>query len=248
MNAQQRLQLLRNKQKERDTESEKILREAVRMSALMQLYTENPGAFDFNSLSHSKKVALIRENYKEYKDRINVDLFPRDSKVDLFISKPNVFRKYINFEELNRTQLQSIAELRPSYFLKYDIPISSLNGNTWSILLKFDTDHYASLFIENIPRIRNKTDLRVVFTTKPYLLKLVTVDVAQASVLSAKEWILLTNWNYIRQYPVTYSDEMIEWLTLESSVEILAGSAASRQLKEAMKRITDLQLQRTQND
>lgn len=216
---------------------ERLLRMAVTMPALVDLYRENPDAFDFNKLTTEQRVLMLSENYEIFKDKIDIAALPKKNRVDLFISKPNVFKKFIDFEDLTKELLQRIAIMRPSYFVKYKLPVAKLNQTSWLRLIKHKPEKYVDLFVENIPNLRSKTELRTIFEKNPKLLTVVTVDAAQHSVLTAKEWILLINWKDVRKTPYTYKEDVIEWLEIESSVEVLSGSAASRQMKLALKRM-----------
>ena len=228
----------------KNSTTSKILFNSLSEENLLILFDNNQNMFDLSTVSNKDKVTLLLSDPKVFKQIIDTDKLPAQRRVELFIKKPAAFLSYLDFDKLAGTNLSRIARERPSYFKKHSMPVKNLTADAWERLIRHDS-LYMNKFLDNIKHVRCKTRVRHMFEKYPAMIFLIEVDQAMDSVITAKEWVLLLQWDKIVRYGVkhsydkmTYSDDMIEWLREELTIEMLRSSKqASRVLKIALEEL-----------
>lgn len=118
--------------------------------------------------------------------------------------------------------------------IKYDI----LNSDAFISILHKNFSLHCMDVVSNLKNIRCTTELRFLLSQYPKLLKFITPEIAEDSVLNAKQWILLKKYSSsIENIKSVYNKDFEEWLELQVSIDVLSGKTkATKQLAKAQGR------------
>lgn len=222
-----------------NTPEAKLLIKNTDIQVLRKLIIANPGMVDFTTMPSCDKRQLLHSDFAFYKNLIDLKSLTHQDQIALAFSYPNLMCNTIAWNVVSATQRSSVALKRPTWFKKYNIPVAGLSTDAWEKLINYKNHEYIPRFLDSLTEFTNKTTLRGIFYRFPFLLKHLTVDQMQNSILTSREWLLLLNTPKISGANGKYSDEVNRWLEHESLCVVLDGSATNtRFLKMAREKVS----------
>lgn len=214
----------------------KILTDAMDVCKLRKLVVQTPDMFNLDTIPSYSRAQLLSADPKFYGKYIEFCKLTQADQVDIALAAPGKFASKINWIEMNISQRNKIAHNRPSWFQKYKIPLEQLSGDSWLSLIRYRAGVYTPLFLKHVITVTNKTEVRKVFKRKTSMIRYLTIEQVEQSALSAKEWMLLAGSREFTRLkrPPTFSNDVLEWLESELSIEVLSGTSTnSKPLKRA---------------
>jgi hypothetical protein len=164
----------------------------------------------------------------------------------LFLKYPEKIYKLIGYlPKLDSYTLDSLAHTNPKFLDKISPNWQEFttNANFWRRMIKFNKK-YETIFLDNMNRLLNKTELRNVITAYPHLIKSLTDERMKNSKLTYKEWVLLISRTIsLKKNEKIFNGweiptELEEIIRLELTTEMLTSkSKSSKVFHKAMKSV-----------
>lgn len=208
------------------TDVHKLIVASLKLKSIVHLFRDHHTEINFDRMSGTQRVLLLKENYKFFSKVIDVRKIESGYLVPLFLTYSSV-RKYIDWKAVSKKDLGTIAQYKPEYFRKYSLPLRNLHGESWMLLLDHDATRYVDLFLAHIASIRNKTQLRFIVRNSPVIAQKLTIGHIESSVLSVKEWLLFFNAKFAKKQGTRLNQTVRDWLDMQFHMDVLAGTAST---------------------
>lgn len=194
---------------------------------------------------------LMISDFKLYYSKEVYEKLGKRDKLDLFAERPNeLYKELGKIPSLSRLNLRYLSVNNPKFIIdNFDEIKDNMKTDSefWYNMIKKDK-RFKDLFIHYTHTLDTKTSLRRIIRSYPTLIKQLTIDIMENSVLTKKEWALLvTDILNRKDNSVKITKEFGDWkihedlyeeIKLGLSVEILSGqSKLSKRLSNSLSKI-----------
>lgn len=212
-----------------------LLGSSITEKSMLFLVRDMPELFKITSLSYVDQAALLIQSYQTFKNLVNPEKFPADIRYALFLASPSRYVHLIAFNKLKQSDIELLLKRRPSYAKKVPLEVQNkFPFIMWEALLNLDFNMYAPDFMENINRIRGKTDLRQIFRNFPKLVWMIMPEHVEGLTLTPKELLLFVTGSEMKFLKVKLRKATFKEVDKKLTMTVLAGKDKnSPRLKKA---------------